>query len=41
MKFHLIYLLILEKGTIKDLLIWIKDNILAQSPELFLQNDSM
>ena len=29
------------KGTIKDLLVWIKANLLKQKPELFLQDDSM
>ena len=28
-------------GTIKDLLVWIKDNLLQQRPELFLQDDTM
>ncbi|CAH0730850.1 unnamed protein product, partial [Brenthis ino] len=30
-----------DEWTIKDLLIWIKDNLLKERPELFLQGDSV
>ncbi|XP_069689742.1 ubiquitin-related modifier 1 isoform X1 [Periplaneta americana] len=30
-----------EKWTIKSLLVWIKDNLLKERPELFLQGDSV
>ncbi|XP_041983692.1 ubiquitin-related modifier 1 homolog [Aricia agestis] len=30
-----------ETWTIKDLLVWIKDNLLRERPELFLQGDSV
>ncbi|XP_046976107.1 ubiquitin-related modifier 1 [Vanessa cardui] len=30
-----------EKWMIKDLLVWIKDNLLKERPELFLQGDSV
>lgn len=28
-------------GKIRDFLIWIKDNLLRERPELFIQNDSV
>ncbi|XP_052746139.1 ubiquitin-related modifier 1 [Bicyclus anynana] len=30
-----------EKWTIKELLVWMKDNLLRERPELFLQGDSV
>ncbi|XP_068627360.1 ubiquitin-related modifier 1 homolog [Battus philenor] len=30
-----------DKWNIRDLLIWIKDNLLKERPELFLQDDSV
>lgn len=30
-----------EKWTIRDLLVWLKDNLLRERPELFLQGESV
>jgi hypothetical protein len=30
-----------SKGTVKELLPWIKKNLLKQKPELFMQDESM
>lgn len=37
----LISILILFLGNVKNLLIWMKENILSDRPELFFQNDSV
>ena len=33
--------LILIEGNIKNLLVWIKDNLLKERPELFIQGDTV
>lgn len=37
----LYYIFYFISGTIKDLIFWMRDNILTDRPELFLQNDSV
>lgn len=38
---NIIVLLIDKTGKIRDFLVWIKENLLRERPELFIQDDSV